>query len=866
MADSSYARYSFAGGEWSQTVQGRFDRPDYLTSLNVCLNGFPIESGAWVRRPGTQFSGTTRNGSAGRLIDYDFQIGASYTFELTDGHLRAWSGASIVTTNDDQTIVGISTANPAVVQTATVHGWSSTQQVIFKSMAAACPLLQNRQFSISVIDTTHFSISDALTGTAIDGSTLGVGALIGTEKVARILDIATPYISGGWSQVRSVQAFSTSNNIQTVQSILLCAAFQPYVVSVNAAPAAPAFATFTTFSSGLVDGPYLDPITADTLSLNGFSGTVTMTAGSTNFGGFKSTDIHRHVRMMCEPPLWSAGTTYSASQYVTWPTLGVGGPYYQSIAAANTSQPGTDPTKWITVPADANTTFRWVWGFIGSVSSPTVAGIVLQSNILQFPEGPGPTTALPVFTVWRLGAYSDTTGWPAVGTFSEGRLWLSGGLGNRIDASVSNDIFNFAPTNPIGQVLDTSGISYTFNGPDINPIYWMSPDLQGIICGTKAGEWLIQSPTNGPLTATNIAARRMTKIGCANIEPRRTEHTTVFVQKFGRKVMEYFADVYSGKFTAPHLSFTGKHLTIGGIDEIAYQQELAPTVWARVKGKLIGCSYKRDTLTTSQGPTQAGWHRHSLGSGRLIESICVGPSVDGTLDSLSMITNDPATNIRHVEIMTNILDENAALSSAWYLDDAIMPTSTSTSNVTPAPYGGLTLNGLTYLNGKKVTVFAGGLDCGDYTVANGSVTVPYGDGISGGTGAGQFTAAFAATAAIVVGFTFTSQGQLTRPASSVESGARNGPAFGKKRRNQQFAIQVNNSAGISVGANFAKLYPVLFKSDAGTILPAGSLFSGIYQDTIQDDYTLDGMLCWQVTRPLPANVVAFGGYIHTMDR
>jgi hypothetical protein len=863
--DSSFVRANFSGGEWSQTMQGRFDRPDYLTSLNVCLNGFPIETGAWVRRPGTQFCGTTRNGSAGRLITFDFQVGSSYTFELTDSQLRAWSGANLATTNDDQVVLGISTATPAVVATVGFHGWSSAQQIIFKSMGAACPLLQNRHFSITVLSANTFSINDALTGTAIDGSTLGVAALVGTEKVARILEIATPYAAGTWANVRTVQAFSTSNNIQTVQSIFLNPAFQPYVVSVNAAPAAPAFATFTTFSTGLSDGPYLDPITTDTLSLSGFSGDVTMTAGSTNFGGFKSTDVKRHVRMMCEPPLWNSGTTYTASQYVTWPTLGVGGPYYLSLVNANTTQPGTDATKWVTVAAEGSTTFRWLWGFITSVSSATVAGIHLQINALQYPEGPGPTTALPVFTVWRLGAYSDTTGWPSCGTFSEGRLWISGGLGNRIDASVSNDILNFAPTNLVGHVLDSSAISYTFNGPDVNPISWMIPDLQGITCGTKAGEWLVQSPSNGPLTPTSIAAHRTTKIGGANIEPHRTEHTTVFVQKFGRKVMEYFSDVSSGKFTAPHLSLTGKHLTLGGIDEIAYQQELAPTVWARVKGKLIGCSYKRDTLTTTQGPTQAGWHRHVLGSGRLVESICVGPSVDGTLDSLSMVTKDPVTNIRHVEIMTSILDEAAALSSAWYLDDAIVPTSTSTSDVTPAPYGGLTLNGLSYLNGKKVTVFAGGLDCGDYTVANGSVTVPYGDGISGGTGSGLFTAAFAATAAIVAGFTFTSQGQLTRPESPVESGARNGPAFGKKRRNQEYAIQVNHSAGISVGTSFAKLFPIPFKNDANVSLAAGNTFTGIYQDTILDDYSLDGMLCWQITRPLPANIIAFGGFLHTMD-
>mgnify|MGYP006958840479 CR=1 FL=1 len=41
MGDATYAIPSFHGGEISKFAQGRFDRPDYRISLNVCLNGFP---------------------------------------------------------------------------------------------------------------------------------------------------------------------------------------------------------------------------------------------------------------------------------------------------------------------------------------------------------------------------------------------------------------------------------------------------------------------------------------------------------------------------------------------------------------------------------------------------------------------------------------------------------------------------------------------------------------------------------------------------------------------------------------------------------------------------------------------------------
>ena len=53
MASASFAVTGFLGGEISQFAQGRFDKPDYKVSLNVCYNAFPVEIGAWVRRPGS---------------------------------------------------------------------------------------------------------------------------------------------------------------------------------------------------------------------------------------------------------------------------------------------------------------------------------------------------------------------------------------------------------------------------------------------------------------------------------------------------------------------------------------------------------------------------------------------------------------------------------------------------------------------------------------------------------------------------------------------------------------------------------------------------------------------------------------------
>jgi hypothetical protein len=1081
MPDASYVQSSFLGGLWSKSMQGRTDRPDYRTALNECLNIIPIETGAAVRRSGSRFVGTTRRGLAGRLVKFDFKQNAPYNIEFTDGYMRFFTGTALVTTNDDQTIVSISAANPAKVLTGT-HGWASGNQVFFKNLGSNNPLLQNRLFTATVTSATEFTLTDAITGATIDGSTLGAFV---SGTVSRVKEITTPYVGTLWSSLRVVLADIPTADGTTPGAVMLQGTIKPYVLQVSTQPSTTAFATFSFAAAPLKDGPYFNPVPGGTLATpSALIGNITITlsfnaydaarsyaigdyvtsAGvnykslvDANLGsappsanwtavsaadaigpnGFTGADVGRHVRLYSEPAYWAIGTAYVKGNVVAY-----AGTYWHALSATTGDEPNAEPTKWALFPNGA----IWTWGKILSLSniinralagsasigdmsfggglaavfdgiisqvatasaSESTSGGVLgggqqvtlssyvgknysgasDQKIAQavvypssdlgvasttFTAGPDPTSGFSLISltlnlrgkaslpaspsdgtligttgpiantsspitiistdivtawkyvwieiisvaqtaggvatysltnsvaelsffnppgsgtsqgitvqilgdallyttpirVWRLGLYSDTTGWPTCGTYHEGRLWLGGVVDNRWDASKSNDIFNFAPTASTGVVATDNAISYTFNAPDVNPILWMIPDDQGVIMGTKAGEWLAQPASAGPISPLNVAARRRTAIGCADIEPRRTDHTTVFVQKYGRKIMEYFSDVFSGKFTAPNLTVTAKHLTTPGISEIAYQQELAPIIWARLSdGTLIGATYKRDSLMSSQGPTIAGWHRHTLGSGRTIESITVGPSVGGTLDALAMVTNETASAVRHVEILQDLAEETTVLADEWLLDDAVIPSSTS-SSLTPvagAPYGGLTLYGLWHLNGKSVTVFASGLDCGDFAVTNGSAFVPYGDGVSAGTGSGLFTPSFAASANIVVGFTYTSDGQIVRPASREESGARNGPAFGKKRRSHEYAVLLNNSAGISIGTKFSTVKPLLFRSDGGFPLTPLQTFSGTWSDILNDEYSFDSMLCWRVTRPKPCNVLAIGAFLQTQDQ
>jgi hypothetical protein len=426
--------------------------------------------------------------------------------------------------------------------------------------------------------------------------------------------------------------------------------------------------------------------------------------------GFTTANIGQLVRLLSQPAAWAAGTGYSAGETVTYNAA-----YYVAQASTTGNEPDTSLTDWL--PTTSLSTASWFYAqIITVVNDNNIVVNMLDGDLLN---------SNPI-TTWQLGAYGGAVGYPGNGCYYEGRLWLGGALPNRLDSSNSNDFFNFAPTGPDGTVGDANSVSAIFNSNDQNAIYWVEPCSSGLVCGTKDGEWLVQASTlNDPITPTSIQVHRYTKIGDADVLPCHTPLTLVFVHKYGRMLFEYFPDVFSGRMTAPVLNSFSKHLTVGGVQEIAYQSEMAPVVWGRTgDGALIGWTYRRVSQFSTEEPKFVGAHRHTLGSGRLVESLCVGADASLTLDTLTIVSNDPATNIRHIEVMTPLMDPSDPVTSSWFVDDAVSPSGIQVT--TQSGVAGVMLYGLWHLNGQTVSAVLGGFDCGDILVTNGAMFVPFG--------------------------------------------------------------------------------------------------------------------------------------------
>lgn len=794
MGEASYTQTSFLGGEWSPFFQGRTDHPKYKTALDLSRNGFPLEEGAWVRRPGSRLKAQTYKNKPARIYPVEFTTSEPYDVEFTDGWLRLFQGHQpVFTTDGPQTVTAISTANPAQITLSAIVTWATGDEIYFQfgpgTPTGGLPL-RNRSFTVTKIDTQHFTLTDTITGATINGSTLALAGGF-TLTASRVLRLPTPYVNGNWATNRIIQnqdlgvvlnnkyipyllEITEGTIAQTASAIFEPIIFQdgPYLDPITDTAGTTSILTWTggTYAgppladgggnlpspvpiggtcgcltaNALTDGtevflaayfvytghgdpqigaPYLGPTASNCspgywtnrenqgwapVDPNGVgaqvTGTITITAqfqawkATTNYQpgnyvtdggvsykailastgiepgiaggwatywqivdsgiavtgdgntpvGFQTTDVGRMVRLWSQPPVWDPRilyqpgvmVSYQGSAYAMTGANTFGGDVRAGLNPATTftaPQWGTlmqqqainsDP-NWQTDVLGTDVQLRpgwapvgpagqWSWGRITQVLASNQAVVTLDADSapITCPAGN------PPITIWRMGLWSDTTNYPASGSFYEGRFWFGGAVKNRFDTTKTfgwkkdSDIVDMSPTltsgdqvngfTSDGTVTDDCGISYTLESKDANEIVWFEPDRNGLLVGTAGGEWLIEASTlSDPITPTSIQCKRVTKYGCADIEPRRTGISLVFIQKFRRRVMEFLADVFTGKYIAPHLNETAKHLSSPGIAEIGYQEELAPILWARTGPSTLTESTTQQVILSS--PT---WDPH----------------------------------------------------------------------------------------------------------------------------------------------------------------------------------------------------------------------------------------------------------------
>lgn len=439
---------------------------------------------------------------------------------------------------------------------------------------------------------------------------------------------------------------------------------------------------------------------------------------------------------------------------------------------------------------------------------------------------------------WRLGLWSDTTGWPSTGDFFEDRLWLAGSqeYPDMFAGSVTGGYETFSQTDGFGVVLDDSAIVLQLNARRLSRIQWLSSDTRGIVIGTGSEEYTLSAPSGEALTAKNVRARPATRRGSANVEPVRVDDQALYVQRSGRAVREFAFVFEADGYRSPSMSQLASHLGTLPFVEMQYAAEPHSIVWVRRSdGSLAGLTYNREENVV-------GWHRHDLSGGK-IETMAVIPQKDQLQDALWVVVRRTVGDVtrRYVERLTRFWDFTTVLGDAHFVDSGLR-------------YSGGAIDlvyGLTHLEGQEVYGLADNRPVGPLTVVSGSVTLPY------------------EAENIVLGLGYDAECVVPR----LENGAADGTAQGKVKRINSIVLAVWNSFGGEVGvyneqeARFIYEpleYPGVFDEIEDVSLHTGLL--GPVRPA--PGYDMDGIIGFRRSKaiPLPFNMVSIMPQLNTQDR
>lgn len=679
MARTASIQTNFTAGEVSNKMYARPDLEKYKNGAETIENALIFPHGSAHRRSGSRFIKEVKTSAdATRLFPFEFSITQAYVIEAGDLYFRFYKdqGAILESTT---TISGATKANPCVI-TDTGHGYSNGDEVWITGVVGMTEL-NDKYYLVANKNTNDFELTD-IDGTNINSTAFTTYSSAGTA--AKVHQLTTTYAKADLASIKYAQS----------ADIL-------YLAHPSYAPRKlerTGHTSWTLTAITFTDGPYLDENTETTTmtpgAATGSGVTVTASAvtGINGGDGFQTTDVGRYIRIGHQATAWAATTAYSVDDVVR-----NSGNVYKCIFAGTSDSSG-GPSGTGDEIVDATVTWKfifdggiqWGYGTIASRSSTTVITVDIINDL-------GGTAAV---TKWRLGAWSDTTGYPATVAFYEQRLFWAGSTDDpqTLWGSKSADYENHTPG-----VFSDDPLIYTIATDQVNAIRFLQPG-KVMVVGTAGGEFVVSaSNRNEALTPTNVRVIREGTRGSAISTALRIDNVVLFLQRQKRKLREFVYTFDSDSYQAPDLTLLAEQVSYGGIEEITYAQEPDSIVWAyRADGQLLGMTYLRDQQVV-------GWHRHPMGGS-------FGTTTHAVVTSIATI---PSTKRHEVWLITKrtvnsvtrqyveFLEENFNASDGMFKADAFFVDSGLTLD------NPLTITAATVANPVVVTSASHGLSDGD---------------------------------------------------------------------------------------------------------------------------------------------------------
>jgi hypothetical protein len=228
--------------------------------------------------------------------------------------------------------------------------------------------------------------------------------------------------------------------------------------------------------------------------------------------------------------------------------------------------------------------------------------------------------------------------------------------------------------------------------------------LADLLLLTSSTIFRITSINTDALTPTSISAKPQAHVGASNVQPCLINNNLIYAAARGGHMREMSYSRDANGYASGDLSLRSTHLFDDHeLVDMAYAEAPMPIVWAvSTSGKLLGLTYVPEQQV-------GGWHQHDTDGA--FESCAV--VAEGREDVLYVVVqrNIAGTKRRYIERMA----------SRRFVDpaDGFFVDSGSTYRGAPATV----ISGLTWLEGKTVSILADGAVHPQRVVTAGSITL-----------------------------------------------------------------------------------------------------------------------------------------------
>ena len=238
---------------------------------------------------------------------------------------------------------------------------------------------------------------------------------------------------------------------------------------------------------------------------------------------------------------------------------------------------------------------------------------------------------------------------------------------------------------------------YTIASNQVNAIRFLKSQ-RTLVVGTTGGEFTVSADgTDAAITPTNIAIKRQSSYGSADVDAQPAGNAILFLQRAKRKIRELAYNFDVDGYQAADLTILNDTVTTSGVNEMTYQQSPDSILWCvRDDGILSGLTYLRGEQVTA-------WHRHKLGGSfgtgdsakayGVVESVA---SISGSLneDELWVVVKRTINSVtrRYIECFADFDFDETTATDFRFLDSHLTYSGSATT----------TLSGLYHLEGQTV--------------------------------------------------------------------------------------------------------------------------------------------------------------------